>query len=182
MLYGDFIVFVAFIAQLNKIIQHFFSKNRQVGLFHIKANIPGHIMLAPVCQHPVSRWRLPPEKSWFIETDQCTVTMGTHIQIPDPQIGIKIIHTPCYSVHIVLHGCFCFHTGFFKSFERLQRCCQHLLLGQFVEIKIHSCELYPTFPHPLFQSGHLSGRSAFQVFVYSPRCFTRPSEFCLIGI
>ena len=57
-------------------------------------------------QHSLPRWRFPPKGRGFVEQKHRACFVDPHVEIFDPHFFEIVGHTPCNSVHIVLHGRF----------------------------------------------------------------------------
>ena len=116
MLYGDQIIGITFGFQLGKIGKQFIFKHIKITGMNFKNRIACHVVFSTISQHPLARWRLPPEQGGLVETDECPVPVGTHIQVFYTKVVVIITKVPANTVYIVLHGCFHFHS--FRLYQR----------------------------------------------------------------
>ena len=181
MLGGADIVGIILGLQLAEICQDAFFELLEVVRMDTE-EIPLVVMLGAISQHLFPGRRFPPEDRRLVETNQGTVSVSTHIQIFDSRIRKILAEAPADTIHIVLHRQFRLQTSFAELFDRIKRRSQGLLVGQLVEIQIHSRQLDATLLDALFQTGNLFRRTAFQVFTDRPGDFARPSELGGIGI
>ena len=140
------------------------------------------VMFGTISQHLFPGRRLPPEYGRYVETDQGTMAVCSHIYIFHTCIGKKFSEAPTDTVHIVLHSDFRFHSCFTEGLQRVEGGGQCLFVGQFVEVQIHGSQFDASFGYPLFQAGDLFGRAAFQVFADSPGDFAGPAKLGKVGV